>query len=280
MTTELVVLHDQCPRLATWSAGYALPAIPLAQAMHEALRAGLVSGDASVARTAIIATAAEPGLDINAWNAYELAMHHASMLEVICAYLLGDGGAWELAGDAFLLPDGRLRRVVLCSTWNTLRELEERQSWRTVAPVCETGRAMLINAIVIGNSRRGFRPTPWTQGFIHPENKMLRVKKREGKFNDGWSKVYRESTDKKPADWLTVMQQDDAFADLVFSVNVDVPTNRKEVMEDLQRIQREIEEKPTTMRRSGCYRFSPCIMARLCHGTPAINPARAGWKRR
>ncbi len=279
MNSEFVVLHDECPRRATWMPQYVLPRVPLAQAMHEALRVGLIAGDPIKAKEAFVEIASSPGLDIQAYNVYEIAMHHAAMMEVICAYLVADG-AWEPAEglQSYILPDGRLRRVVLCSAWNPLREDEERTSWRTVADTVYSGRPMLINAIVIGQSRKGFRSSPWTTGFIHPENHMMRIQKREGKFNDNWKKVYRENTDKKPEDWLYLMQEDGAFDNLVYSVDVDVPENRKEITADLERIEIELQSKSTVMRRSACYKMSPCPFARVCHHTNVKDPKEAGWK--
>lgn len=282
--TEAVWQHDVCERLRTWSAQYELPRIPLVEAMYTALRAGLLAGDGKVAKDALIAIAAQPGLDIEAWNVFDIAMHHASLMEVVVAYLTADG-PWAIADpvdgfspQSFQMEDGRLRRVVLCSSWNTLREAEERQSWRTIADVTATNRPMLINAIVIGNSIKGFRPSPWTRGYIHPENGILRVKKKEGNFTEKWKRVYREQTDEHADDWLRLMQQDGAFEDLVFSVTADRPGNEKTVRKDMFRIINEIGRNGTEMRRSGCYRFGPCSFARICHSQEIQTPIEAGWE--
>jgi hypothetical protein len=289
--TESIAAHDQCPRLATWGAAYEFPRINLTDAMYKALRAGLESGNPSAAKDALIACASRPGLDITAYNVYEIAVHHAAMMEVICAYLIGSDGPWKPADAvscgpidfqplSYQMGDGRLRRVILCSAWNPLREEEELNSWRTVADVCSTGRPMLINAIVIGASRKGFRPSPWTQAYIHPENGIRRVKKKDGQFTENWKRVYRESTDEKPEDWLTLMQKDGAFDDLVRHSTVDVPVRRNEYMADMIRISREIDAKKTTVRRSGCYRYSPCGFSRVCHNLAIFTPEMAGWKRK
>ena len=236
MNSESVYLHDLCPRLATWSAAFDLPRVPLARAMSDSLRAGLIAGSGSKSRETLLEIAARPGLDIQGRNVYDIAVHHASLMEVVTDYLTAEG-PWEPAGmvnglelESFLMPDGRLRRVVLCSTWNALRQEEERVSWRTVADVCVTGRPMLVNFIVISQSRFGFRPSPWTQGFIHPENHLLRVKRivteKTGlnpKFTENWKKVYREQTDHHSDKWLKIMQDDQAFEDLVQYYTAEVP---------------------------------------------------------
>lgn len=283
ITTSDIAKHDLCERFQTWSSQFELPRIPLSDALNSSLREGLLSGDAGKANAAFIAQASSPGLDIEGRNVYDIAVHHATMLEVICAYLLGDNGAWKPAGAvddfqpmSFQMDDGRLRRVVLCSTWSTLREFEERISWWTMADTCMTGRPQLVNVIVIGQSRSGFRSSPWTTGFIHPENGIMRIRKKDGKFMDNWRRVYREATDYHPSEWLDLMQKDGAFEDVVFHWTAEVPKHRESILRDMERIKTAIGG--TEMRRSACYRFAPCPMAGLCHR--GITPEQALWKRK
>lgn len=288
LDTESFALHDQCERLRTWSSEYMLPRIPLAQAMHDALRVGLLEGDPEKTKQTFVSTAAMPGLEITAYNVYEIAMHHAAMLEVICTYLLGKDGAWIPAEsseitfkpNSYLLPDGRLRRVVLCSSWDQVRQQEEINSWRTAADVSMTNRPMLINAVVIGQSRKGFRPSPWTQAFIHPTTRQMRIQKRDGKFTDNWTRIYRESTDKKPDEWLKMMQEDGAFDGLVNSRVIDVSPRRDEILTEMAKLSKEIETNGTHMRRSACFKFSPCAFSKICHYSESITPAQAGWEKR
>ena len=290
MTSNDVYLHDECPRLQMWSAEYDIPAVPLAKALHDSLRAGLIAGRGSVARETLLQIAAEPGLDMQSSQMYDVAVHHAALVEVITDYLAPE--PWIPAGavdgfhlDSFILPDGRLRRVVLCSAYSELRKLEEVNSWRTMADVCVTGRPMLLNFIIIGQSKKGFRSSPWVQGYIHPENGLLRTQRiateKTGpnpKFTENWKKVYREQTDHKPKEWLTIMQKDKAFDGLVQYCTVDVPQNREEVLADMVRIEQEIESGNSTMRRSACFRFAPCVFSGVCH--KGLTPENAGFKRK
>jgi hypothetical protein len=288
LTTEDFAQHDACRRLRTWSSAYQLPRIPLAQAMHLSLRAGLLAGDATLARSTLMGFGAEPGLDIESWQVYEIAVHHAALVEIVCSYLLCTG-EWKAAepvscagGDfeplSYILPDGRLRRVVLCSTWNKLREQEEAHSWWTQADVNATGRPMLLNVIVIGNSIKGFRPTPWTRAYVHPENRVTRVKKREGNFTEKWERLYRENTDKQPKEWLDLMAQDEAFEDLVYSLTVDVGEKRKSILGDMLRMANEMQDKSEHMTRAACFKLAPCPMVRLCHHAHTVTPQQAGWR--
>ena len=290
LTTEDFVSHDTCPRLRTWGARYDFPRISIAAAMHRALRVGLLAGDPFRSKDAFVALAANPGLDVSG-SVYEIAVHHAALMEIVTAYLLGDSGPWKPCGEltlagydfepqSYLMADGRIRCVVLCSSWNPLREQEERNSWRTIADTCAMGRPMLINAVVIGQSRNGFRPSPWTQAYIHPENGIHRVKKREGKFTENWKRIYRENTDRHPEDWLTIMQNDDAFEGLVYSTSVDVPPRKKEFLADMERISREIAQGSEAMRRSGCFRYAPCGFSQLCNHDQLVTPQAANWQQK
>jgi len=284
LTTDDFFRHDACERLETWSRQYELPRIPLAEALRSGLRAGLLSGDPQKAYSQFLAHSASPGLDIEGRSVYDVAVHHAALVEVISAYLLGNDGAWLEADSvefgkntfqplSFQMADGRLRRVVLCSTWNALREQEERYSWNTVADMAATGRPMLVNVIVIGQSREGFRISPWTTGYEHPENRTLRIKRKEGKFAPSWRKVRREIMGTKPLDWLTLMQRDEAFEDVVYSFTADLK-DRDEVLDEMKRMKMGGER----MTRSSCFRYVPCPMACLCHR--GLTPQAANWPQR
>jgi hypothetical protein len=280
MNTSDFAYHDKCSRFRTWSERYELPRIPLSDALNTSLRAGLLAGDQAAAYTKFMALAANPGLDIDGGRIYDIAVHHAQMLEVLTSYLVTDG-PWMPAeavpfnGDtyeplSYQLPDGRLRRVVLCSSWNSLREQEEKTSWWSVGDMAVTGRPMLVNVLVIGSAKGGFRQSPWTTGYIHPENGILRIRKKDGVFTDRWKKVYRENTDLRSLDWLTKMQQDAAFEGIVESFTLDGVD--KGVLKDMERM----KFGGTEMRRSACFRNVPCVMAELCHR--GLNPARANWR--
>src|SRR5208337_3502816 len=105
---------------------------------------------------------------------------------------------------------------------------------------------------------------------IHPENGIRRVKKKEGRFTENWKRVYRESTDDNPEAWLNLMSQDGAFDDLVRYCTAEVPQRRDEYLTDLLAISKEIEQKRTAMRRSGCFRYSPCGFSRLCNHSSLV----------
>jgi hypothetical protein len=53
----------------------------LAEALNHALRMGLTMGDPTMAHGAFMSRAAEPGLDIEGAPVYDIAVHHATLIE-------------------------------------------------------------------------------------------------------------------------------------------------------------------------------------------------------
>lgn len=288
-------LFDQCPRLSTWSRSHQPPRTPLSLALHSSLNAGLAAGSWQTARDHFIGICASPGLAIKAYNVYEIGVHHANLVEVVAAYLLGDGG-WAKADpfrnggyihhpDSFLMKDGRLRRVVLCDRWDETRQLAETHSWRTLADICATNRPMLINAIVIGQSRKGFRPSPWTRAHKHPTaGNTLQLTRKDGSdFAPSWTRLWRENTSESPLDWLKRMQEEHCFDSLIHSFTVDVPQNREEILVEMRGMVGEMEKNSLKMRRASCFALTPCPFSPLCY--PAnpngpTTPELARWPQR
>jgi hypothetical protein len=240
ITTDDLATWDECPRKAIYT-NWETPRISLATALNESLHIGLRTGKAIEARNHLMARAAEPGLAITAMDIYAAAVHHSALIEVVVAYLLAGEGAWKptptvkINGHEYqplsYLRGNQLRRVVLCSRWDALREKEETSSWRTLGDVAATGLPMLINAIVIGSAnKQGFRPSVWTIGYAHKTSKDYRVQRRTENrdgtghaFNAEWKEFKRELSGRKAEEWLKIMQSDEAFGDVVHSTTVDLP---------------------------------------------------------
>jgi hypothetical protein len=283
ISTEDFVQHDTCQCFHTYTARYEPLRVSLNYALNESISAAFEANNPAYASDKVMALAASPGIEIESKNLYPSVVHHNRLAELLATYLLSVGEVttpapitckWgEYQPKSFLTPDGRLRRVILCDRWNTDREHLERMSWRTVADSAITNRPMLLNVLIIGGVRDGFRPSVWTKGYEHPENKTIRVQRREGLFGDTWKPVYREQTDLKPIEWLKIMQQDGAFEGRVFSFTVDVPSNRDEVLEQLALMASEMGSLRQT--RSACYRFKPCTFLPSC--LSGKSPNQMGW---
>jgi len=284
LSSEDFAQQDQCQAFHTYSARYQPFRVSLNYALNEALHTAFTSSNPSHAPDRFMALATTPGIDADSKGLYESIIHHSRLVEVLATYLLAvekvetiqpiscDWG--EFQPRSFLTSDGRLRRIVLCDRWTPDREKMEKFSWRTAADCAVTNRPMLITAIVIGGVRSGLRPSPWTQGFQHPQNGGVRVQKRDGEsFGENWRTVFREQTDLKPLDWLRIMQNDGAFEGRVFTCTEDVPVNRDEVLAEMKRMAGEMGA--TRQTRSACYRFKPCPFLPAC--SQGKSPAQLGW---
>lgn len=284
-TSDDLALFDECSRRFVWSKEWST-GLTLPVALYKALEVGLLAGAGAAAREHFLALCARPGLSISAWNLYAICVHHAALAEIIVDYLTGDG-PWQRAEGvridshtyqplSYLLGDGRLRRAILCTRWDSLREQEERFGWRTVGDIAATGRPMIINAISIGPLVKGFRHSPWARGYFHPRNGGLRVKRAEGQepeFKGDWKRRFREDTEITTRDWLKVMQGDKAFEDCVHTVNVpealgiDFPKSLHALA----------SADPNSTRRSACFRYSPCPFVPVCLENQSI--AQTGYRR-
>lgn len=293
ITTEELANFDTCPRLYTF-AYFQPPRVSLAAALNDSLRVGLLTGDPAAAKNHLMQLAADPGLAISVVDIYGCAVHHAALIEIIVHYLLNGEGAWHPAPTvtiganqfqplSYLMPDQRLRRVVLCSKWDDQRRLEEAHSWRTLSDCAAIGRPMLINAIVIGSTNKGWRPSAWTKAYSHPVSRELRIqpKNKTGEsFNDNWRRVYREHTSKSCTDWLGLMQTDNAFEGIVQSITVDMPTH--EVHEQMKELLTTMSTmvSPGEMRRAACFKNVSCTYSGLCYSKDHPTPSELGWLRK
>lgn len=283
MTTDDLFNHDRCKRFATWTNLYQPLRVSINYALNEAIHAALGASDPIRASEKMMALAANPGIDIATDNLYTSVIHHSHLTELLATYLISVDKCsvpepintkWgTFQPRSFLTPDGRLRRIVLVDRWTPEREQVERFSWRTAADCAITNLPMLLNIIIIGGMRGGMRPSPWTLGYVHPQNGGVRVQRREGEFGEGWKKVYREQASIKPLEWLRIMQSDGAFDGRVISIVEDVPKNRGEVLGQIERMAGEIGSLHQT--RSACYRFTPCPFLSACASVQS--PAKMGW---
>ena len=279
---------DLCERRFKWGRNYVPFRISLIGALYKGLHAGLIGqSPESDAKNAVMECAAFPGLDVDG-RSYDLAVHLAHLAGIIATYLRGKDDPWKLVAPvngwepAVYEIDSRIRRVVLVDYWNDDRKAQECRSWRTVGEICSLDRPMLLNAISIGQSVNGRRVSHWTRAFAHPQNGKIRFAPKHGdrdKFSGSWEKVWRETSRIRSEEWLSVMQSDDAFADVVHAVQIPIPKRRDEYLLDIKRIGKEIDrlEYDPPMRRSGCYWFSKCIFADVCHGPEKRNPEQAGF---
>lgn len=276
VTPDQIEMLERCPRLLKWTCDHLQARVRPLSALYAGVEAGV---EGKSAKDAVMALAASPGLDIDGQETYSAASHLASLAEIISVYLLAGGSPWIRHGQVFE-SNGDLRRIVLLDRLSDERKMAEIRSWRTIVPICREDRTMLINFIAIGQSSDNRRLGAWSRGWTHPRNFGLKFKKKDGdSLGEGWALQWRERSGVTVDRWLSVMQRDRAFDDIVSSVRVIIPKRREEWLADLTRIEREIAELPDNppMRRSGCYGLSPCTFREVCHGPAFKTPSEYGW---
>lgn len=298
-STESLVTFDECERKFAWIDQYEPPRKTLAIALYQSLAEGLKSGIPEKAKHRLLRMAANPGLAISGTGIYDVAIHHATLLELLCTYLLStEEGRWKRADSinlgpyyyrpqSYLLQGNRIRRVVLATAWTPEREAEERNSWRTLGDMAMTGKPMVINVLIIGSLKFGKRLSPWTKGYLHPKSQELRImgrpqpdnNNRRMTFNDSWKQIWRETHQGVLAkEWLGVMQKDHAFDEVVKTITIDLPPHITEVRAQVERMLARMAEGGTgETRRASCYRaFYPCQFAPIC--TRGLgNPLEGGF---
>jgi hypothetical protein len=183
--------------------------------------------------------AVDPGMEIpSSRYLHESVIHHAALADMLTSAVrrpkskpwllpapttLGDA-PW--ASSAFLDPSGtKLRRFVLATSWSDSRHYQETRSWYSLGEMAAYRLPMTMVVLVIGQHRDGRRSSPWTRGFLHPQNHKLRFRKKSRSsfevFSDKWEHVWREDRGEiSTHQWLQAMLEDDILRDVSFTVDI------------------------------------------------------------
>lgn len=301
-SASLLTSFEVCPRKAYWN-DWSLPKLSSKTMLSKGLSAGLIAPVSSgeqgtsfgeVSGSEILQLAADCGLDTPQSDVYSAVIHLATLSDVlVSAVRKPDDEAWLVpdpvqnwTSECFLSPDGlNLRRIVLVSHWSDQRHYAECKSWYTLGEMVHYKLPMQMVVLVIGQERNGKRHTPWTQGFLHPQNHQLRFRKRSkgyreagNVFNDKWEKIWREDHDEISGEkWLQAMLTDDILRDVCFKVDVPLPEElmcqkiRDMAARKLERLQnmKELPESQLT----GCDWPIPCLFRRCCGSVPERKPS-------
>ncbi len=276
MKPEEIESFERCPRLSRWEKDHIRLRVKPLAALYAGIEAGV---EGKSAKDTVMSLAANPGLDITGVETYSVAVHLAYLAEILSTYLLQAGEKWTRNGSLFE-SKGELRRIILIDRWNEERKMQEIRGWKTMAEVCRRDQPVILNFLTIGQSADNRRISAWTRGWTHPRNQGLRFKKKDGDaMGEGWTLQWRERSSYPIDRWLGRMQQDQMFSDLVHTVKVSVPRRRDEFLADLARIESEMAALPEnpSMNRSGCYKFTPCVFAEVCHSPYKRVPSECGW---
>jgi hypothetical protein len=135
---------------------------------------------------------------------------------------------------------------------------------------------------VIGQQRNGKRISPWVKGFLHPQNKQLRFRKKERAqsevFNDRWVQIFREDHAEITREtWLASMLKDDVLPEVCFRIDLPtLPELQRNKLRDMaeKKIQtiHSLTETPE-QNLSSCEWPVPCVFKRCCWSNPEREPS-------
>lgn len=226
----------------------------------------------------VMTLAADRGIDIEGSGVYAIALHQAALADIITTLLRCSGAVWARPEDkadgsltwvsgAFLDPSGvRLHRVLLVDRMSDERIKAERCSWRTLGEMSAYELPQTIHILALGQRRNGKHVGPFSQGFLHPRSRSLRIRKRTGEgFSGAWTKCWREEQDTLSRDhWIDAMREDGVLQDAILEIDCEPPGVKlaSEIRQLAARKLRQIQDKTTPdMSPSQCWWPVPCQFA-------------------
>jgi hypothetical protein len=230
----------------------------------------------------VMTLAAERGLDIEGSGVYPIALHNAALADLLTTMIRALEPPWARPADktmgtltwvssAFLAPSGlRLHRVLLVDRWSDERAKAERLGWRCLGEQSVYELPMTVHVVVLGQRRNGKHVGPFTQGYLHPRSRTLRIRKKTGEgFSKEWTKCWREEQDTISRDkWIDQMHADGVMEDSIFEINCDPPAAKlaSEIRLLAERKLRQIQEatKIPDMNPGSCWWPTPCQFAWGC----------------
>lgn len=225
--------------------------------------------------------AAERGLDIEGSGVYAVALHTASLADILTT-VLRQAAIWARPADkvtetstwvssAFLESTGlRLHRVLMVDRWSDDRSKAERHSWKTLGEQSVYELPITIHVVVLGQRRLGKWHGPFSKGYLHPHGRMLRIKKRDGEsFSGKWTACWREEHDTISRDkWIDQMDADGALRESLFTIDCEPPEPK--LASEIRRLAevklRKIREASTVpdLSPGACWWPTPCQFAYCC----------------
>ncbi len=240
-TPGLLTAFETCPRKGLYASKFEARRLQAVEMVRFALKSSLTApcDDSKpfgeTAGDTVMQLAADRGLDTDLHDLYAPVVHHACLADIMVSCIRKSGDKpWIIpppvqnwTSACFLSPEGgHLRRIVLVSHWTDERAESEKRSWFTAGEIAAYDLPMQMIVLVIGQQRNGKRISPWVKGFLHPQNKQLRFRKKERStsevFNDRWVQIFREDhAEISREKWLDAMLKDDVLPEVC--LRIDIP---------------------------------------------------------
>jgi len=284
-SADLLAASDRCPRAGFYSRDWEFSRIHPTEILRRAVDVGLMSEEDDPGQTAgdyVMTLAAERGLDIEGSGVYPIALHNAALADLVTILLRALEPPWarpedrtvqgvSWASSAFLDPSGvRLHRVLIVDRWSDERSKAEQYSWKSLGEQSVYELPMTIHVVVIGQRRNGKHIGPFSQGYLHPRSRTLRIRKRTGEgFSKDWTRVWREEQDTiSRAKWIDQINEDGVMQDAIFTLDCDPPPIKlaSEIRALAESRMRQIQEtkKAPGMNISQCWWPTACAFRHCC----------------
>jgi hypothetical protein len=230
----------------------------------------------------VMTLAADRGLDIEGSGVYPIALHNASLADLVTTLIRALEPPWVRPADktvetvtwvssAFLDPNSvRLHRILLVDRISDERIKAEKLGWRCLGEQSVYELPMTIHIVVLGQRRDGKHHGVFSKGYLHPQGRMLRIRKRSGEsFSGRWTQAWREEQDTISRDkWIDQMNADGVMQDSLFEINCDPPPAKlaSEIRRLAEKKLRQIQETTKTpeMSISQCWWPTPCAFTHCC----------------
>lgn len=300
---ELLTSIEMCSRKAYFSRAWEPWKLSPKEMVSKAIRAAIlapsplsVAAWGEIAGDAMMQLASDRGVDIDSENhrinrLYDSVLNLACLSDILVSAIRKPSDPpwllpskvrhWEPA--CYVSPDGNyLRRIVLVSHWTDERRDSEARNWFSAGEQAHYGLPLQLIVLVIGQMRSGLYRGPWTKGFLHPRNHVLRFRKKGRStsevFNDRWEEIKREDhAEISREKWLQAMLTDDILQEVLLRVDLPLPPavhleRIREVAERRLAALYAMKEKPD-IQYSSCDWPTPCQFLRLCHSIPEREPS-------
>lgn len=265
---------EACPKRASLSLRLEREALSFHQLLSRGVDFGLaaeVDDPGIAASDEVYRLATARPIETETHDLLGLVEHCASLAEIV-TWVLRTGSAWKhpqildhWVPTCWVGPSG-LRRIVLCERWDERRALQEMRSWSTLEGALY-GLPATIIAIVLGSMREGRRHGPLTKGWLHPQSRELRFRKRDGGgFEGNWEPVFRERYDGSRDEWLHAMTEDGVTEEtIILHPPVEFDAEEAQNIRDL--VQRKMAQIGVSDERnlSACFNaIRPCPFRHPC----------------
>lgn len=299
-SADLLAASDRCSRAAFYSRDWEFSRLHPTEILRRAVDAGLISDEDDPGQAAgdqVMTYACERGLDIEGSGVYPIALHIAALADISTTLLRASQPAWARPADrtiqslnwvssAYLdASHVRLHRVLLVDRWSDERSKAERLGWKTLGEQSVYELPMTVHVVVLGQRRDGKHHGPFSKGFLHPQGRMLRIRKRTGEsFSGKWTIAWREEQDTiSRAKWIDQMEADGVLPESLFTIDCEPPAPKlgSEIRQLAERKLRQIQETTQVpdMNPSSCWWPTPCAFAHCCWESHREPNSRYGFVR-